>query len=112
MPGFGRAAEWCTLEWWAEASRSPATGRAGAVASIAKARGAIIGLSDCDREHLFPLPIRHSRRAFTCHAGSLANPRHSIYFLPSTKLSTAGAMRSQNAATHRAVMMPVKTSMV
>jgi hypothetical protein len=41
MPGFGRAAEWCALDWWAEASRSPAAARAGAGASIARTRGAI-----------------------------------------------------------------------
>jgi hypothetical protein len=46
------------LEWWAEASRSAAAGRAGAVAPIARARGAVVGASDWDREHLFPIPIR------------------------------------------------------
>jgi hypothetical protein len=49
----------------AETSRSAPAGRAGAVAPIARARGAIIGASDCDREHLFPIPNRPSRRAFT-----------------------------------------------
>ena len=38
------------------------------------ARGAIIGASDCDREHLFPIPNRPSRRAFTMPHAADAGP--------------------------------------
>jgi hypothetical protein len=50
----------------AETSGSAAAGRAGALASIAKATGAIIGAADWDREHLIPDPKPRSRPgAFT-----------------------------------------------
>jgi hypothetical protein len=54
---FFRKQPCSALERWAEASRSPAAGRAGAGTSIARARGAIIGASDWDRERFFPIPI-------------------------------------------------------
>jgi hypothetical protein len=48
----------------------------GGDASIAKARGGIIGASDCDREHLIPDPKPRPCRAFRMpHAAVLANWR-------------------------------------
>jgi hypothetical protein len=50
----------------AETSRWAAPGTTGAGATIARARGAIIGAPDCDREHLIPDPKPPSRPgAFT-----------------------------------------------